>query len=74
MRTYTAIFEQAADGGVWGWIPEIPGATGIGDTIDEAEASLKAGLDVWIETERSLGREIPAPSVLGLRTVSTDAA
>ncbi|MBV8082302.1 MAG: type II toxin-antitoxin system HicB family antitoxin [Candidatus Eremiobacteraeota bacterium] len=53
MSTYTAIFESAPDGSVWGWIPEIPGATGMGRTIEEAEANLKAGLSVWIETEHS---------------------
>jgi|GEM_PF-5880132 len=46
----------------------------MGETIEEAEASLKAGLDVWIETERELGRQIPPPSIVGTRTVSTDAA
>ncbi len=24
MSTYTAIFEGAADGAIWGWVPEIP--------------------------------------------------
>jgi predicted RNase H-like HicB family nuclease len=74
VNTYTAIFESAPDGAVWGWIPEIPGAMGMGETIDEAEASLKAGLNVWIETEREFGRQIPTPSILGTRTISTDAA
>ena len=74
MTTYSAIFESAADGGVWGWIPEIPGATGMGQTIEEAEANLRAGLEAWIETERSVGREVPSPSIIGTRTVSTGAA
>jgi predicted RNase H-like HicB family nuclease len=74
MSTYTAIFESAPGGAVWGWIPEIPGATGMGGTIEEAEANLKAGLEVWIETERELGRQIPPPSIIGTRAVSTDAA
>ena len=38
MSTYTAIFESAPGGAIWGWIPEIPGATGMGETIEEAEA------------------------------------
>jgi predicted RNase H-like HicB family nuclease len=70
MSTYTAIFESAPDGSIWGWIPEIPGATGMGETIEEAEASLKASLDVWIQAEREQRREIPAPSILGTRSVS----
>ena len=74
MSTYTAIFESAPDGAIWAWIPEIPGATGMGATIEQAEANLKTGLEVWIETERVLGRSIPPPSILGTRPVSTDAA
>jgi len=74
VTTYTAIFESAPDGAVWGWIPEIPGATGMGETIDEAEANLKSGLEVWIKTERELGHPVPAPTILGTRTVTTDAA
>jgi predicted RNase H-like HicB family nuclease len=74
MSNYTAIFESAADGAIWGWIPEIPGATGMGETIEQAEASLRAGLDIWIETEREFGRCIPPPSVIGIRTISTGAA
>jgi predicted RNase H-like HicB family nuclease len=74
VSTYTAIFERAEDGAIWGWIPEIPGATGMGNTIEEAESSLKSGLVIWIETERNLGHKIPAPSIVGTRTVSTDAA
>lgn len=74
MNTYTAIFESAPDGAIWGWIPEIPGATGMGESIDDAEANLKAGLASWIETEREFGRRIPPPSTLATRPISTDAA
>ena len=47
---------------------------GGGDTVEEAEASLRAGLAIWIETERESGRPIPAPSVLAARPLSTDLA
>jgi len=50
------------------------GATGMDETIEQAEANLKAGLDIWIETERELGRGTPPPAVVGTRTISTDAA
>lgn len=69
MTTYTAIFERASDGAIWGWIPEMPGASGVGETIDDAEANLKAGLSIWIESEHDRGREIPQPSVVATRKV-----
>jgi predicted RNase H-like HicB family nuclease len=63
MNTHVAIFESVPDG-----------ATGTRESIDEAGASLRAGLGVWIEMERELGRQIPVPSTLRTRTISTDAA
>jgi predicted RNase H-like HicB family nuclease len=37
----TAIIEQAPEGGYWAICPEIPGANGQGETIEDAKESLK---------------------------------
>ena len=37
----TAIIEQAPEGGYWAICPEIPGANGQGQTIEQAKESLK---------------------------------
>lgn len=37
----TAIIEAATEGGYWAICPEIPGANGQGETIEEAKESLK---------------------------------
>ena len=40
----TAIIEAAAEGGYWAICPEIPGANGQGETIEEAKESLKSAI------------------------------
>ena len=37
----TAIIEKAPEGGYWAICPEIPGANGQGESIEEAKESLK---------------------------------
>ena len=38
---FTAIIESAPEGGYWAICPEIPGANGQGQTIEQAKESLK---------------------------------
>jgi len=38
---FTAIIENAPEGGYWAVCPEIPGANGQGETIEQAKESLK---------------------------------
>ncbi len=38
---FTAIIESAPEGGFWAICPEIPGANGQGETIEQAKESLK---------------------------------
>lgn len=42
--TLNAIIEKAEEGGYWATCPEIAGANGQGDTIDEAKNSLKQSI------------------------------
>ena len=45
----TAIIEAAAEGGYWAICPEIPGANGQGETIEEAKESLKNAIQLIFE-------------------------
>ena len=38
---FTAIIEEAPEGGYWAICPEIPGANGQGETVEEAKNSLR---------------------------------
>ncbi len=41
----TAIIEPAPEGGFWAICPEIPGANGQGETIEEAKNNLRKPLN-----------------------------
>ena len=42
-------------------VPELPGCMADGATQEEALANVQVVINEWIETAKSLGREIPAP-------------
>lgn len=42
-------------------VPELPGCMADGATYEEALKNVKVIIDEWIETAKSMGREIPVP-------------
>ncbi|MBL1208343.1 type II toxin-antitoxin system HicB family antitoxin [Geminocystis sp. GBBB08] len=46
---FTAIIELATEGGYWPICPEVPGANGQGETIEEAKESLKSTIQLIFE-------------------------
>ena len=50
---FTAIIEVAPEGGYWAVSPEIPGANGQGETIEEAKISLKKAIQLIFEDRRA---------------------
>jgi predicted RNase H-like HicB family nuclease len=46
---FTAIIEAATEGGYWAICPEVPGANGQGETIEEAKESLKSSIQLIFE-------------------------
>ena len=46
---FTAIIESATEGGYWAICPEIPGANGQGETVEEAKQSSKAAIELIVE-------------------------
>ena len=45
----TAIIEKAPEGGFWAICPEVPGANGQGETVDEAKNNLKEAVVFILE-------------------------
>ena len=45
----TAIIEKAPEGGYWAVCPEVPGANGQGETIEEAKENLRQAVRLIIE-------------------------
>ena len=69
--TYQAIFERADDGTIWAYVPELPGALGSGDSIEEARESIAEAARLWLEEERADGEPVPKPTIIGTLSMDT---
>ncbi len=50
---FTAIIETAPEGGFWAICPEVPGANGQGETIEEAKTSLRLAIELIFEDRKA---------------------
>lgn len=61
---FTAVFEED-DGGYIAYCPEVPGANGQGETMDECRENLKEAILLILEDRRESGlRGVPEDAVL----------
>ena len=49
---FTAIIEPAPEGGYWAICPEVPGANGQGESIEEAKNDLREAIELILEDRR----------------------
>jgi len=49
---FTAIIEPAAEGGYWAICPEVPGANGQGETVEEAKDNLREAIELILKDRR----------------------
>ena len=49
---FTAIIEPAPEGGYWAICPEIPGANGQGETIEQAKENLREAIELILNDRR----------------------
>jgi predicted RNase H-like HicB family nuclease len=61
MKYETIIYWSEEDQAFLAEVPELPGCMADGSTKAKALAAVEVVAHEWIETARSLGREIPAP-------------
>jgi predicted RNase H-like HicB family nuclease len=50
---FTAIIEPAPEGGYWAICPEVPGANGQGDTVNEAKDNLRQAIELILEDRKA---------------------
>ena len=50
---FTAIIEAAPEGGYWAICPEVPGANGQGETIEETKNSLREAILLILEDRKA---------------------
>lgn len=61
---FTAVIERATEGGYWAYCPEIPGANGQGETVEECRQSLREAISLVLEDRREDGlRGVPADAI-----------
>jgi predicted RNase H-like HicB family nuclease len=57
--TYTAIFEQAKDGGWSAHVPDLPTILVGADTFEDAKEKMKAAIQLYVEDMKEQGLPIP---------------
>jgi predicted RNase H-like HicB family nuclease len=62
---FTAIIEPAIEGGFWAVCPEVPGANGQGETLEETRQSLVEAIELLtpLVGERIEGMDVPLERV-----------
>ncbi len=50
---FTAIIEAAPEGGYWAICPEVPGANGQGETLDETKKNLIEAIELILADRRA---------------------
>jgi len=50
---FTAIIETAPEGGFWAICPEISGANGQGETIEDAKNNLREAIELLLEDRKA---------------------
>lgn len=55
------IFYSEEDEGFIAIVPELPGCSAFGRTEEDALKEVKIAMQLWLETAKEIGREVPAP-------------
>ena len=59
---YLYIIEKANDGSYSAYVPDLPGCTTCGDTVDEVRQNIGEAVSLYIESLREHGESVPPPS------------
>jgi predicted RNase H-like HicB family nuclease len=72
-HTFTAVFEEAPEGGYTAFVEELPGAISQGETLDEARENLKDAIQMILEANREVAsRDVVAANVIREMITVTD--
>ncbi len=67
---FTAVIEPAPEGGYWAICPEIPGANGQGETIEETKDNLCRAIELILENRKTdILRGLPADAIQNIVTI-----
>jgi predicted RNase H-like HicB family nuclease len=69
---YMVLFEKTADG--WSaYLPDVPGCTTTGATVDEVLVNMKEALELWLEVAQEQGEAAPVATHVLAAFVEVDA-
>jgi predicted RNase H-like HicB family nuclease len=67
----TAIIETAPEGGYWAICPQVPGANGQGETVDEAKENLRQAVGLILDDRLDdIRRGLPSNAIQETITIS----
>jgi predicted RNase H-like HicB family nuclease len=59
---YVYVIEKANDGSYSAYVPDLPGCTTCGDSIDEIKASIKDAVNLYVDSLRENNEPVPTPT------------
>jgi predicted RNase H-like HicB family nuclease len=59
---YIYIIEKAPDGSYSAYVPDLPGCTTCGDTVDEVRKNISEAVNLYIDSLKENGEAVPPPS------------
>jgi len=69
---YKILLKKEPEGGFTVFVPSLPGCITYGDTLEEAIEKAKEAIDVYIESLKAHGEEIPTEENMLEYTLSVD--
>lgn len=61
---YVYLIEKAPDDSYSAYVPDLPGCTTCGDTVEEVKGCIKDAVAIYLESLREHNEPIPVPSTL----------
>jgi antitoxin HicB len=58
-REVEVIFEPQSEGGFTVYSPDLPGMVTEGDTLEEATANAQEAIELYVESMRERGKQVP---------------
>jgi predicted RNase H-like HicB family nuclease len=62
--TFTAVFEEAEEGGYVAFVEELPGAISQGETLEEARENIREAIELILDVNRELALRNADPARL----------
>ena len=59
---YVYVIEKASDGSYSAYVPDLPGCTTSGDSIDEIKTNIRDAVNLYVDSLRENNEPIPTPT------------